>query len=220
MRNKPQQVSLTEGYVRGLAGGMDIGKSFEHLMNTGNLGAQSDLGLSQTSGFTIVAEKLNFFRYISHFRSVHRGAYFMEIRTTAIRKLLPESFGFMCPVHTPDGSPCGLLNHLASRCNIVAQSASTESVALLRQLLARLGVIAASASKPERLPDYLPVQIDGAMVGRVPAAMASAVVKVLRDVKATGLAHATIASSGFGRPGVAFHIEVCPAPAHVCHWVV
>jgi len=30
--------------------------------------------------------------------------------------LLPESWGFMCPVHTPDGSPCGLLNHLAKEC--------------------------------------------------------------------------------------------------------
>lgn len=46
----------------------------------------------------MVAEKLNWFRYISHFRSVHRGAYFAQLRTTAVRKLLPESWGFMCPV--------------------------------------------------------------------------------------------------------------------------
>ena len=57
-------------------------------------------------------------RYISHFRSVHRGAYFAELRTTTVRKLLPESWGFMCPVHTPDGSPCGLLNHLAASCYV------------------------------------------------------------------------------------------------------
>lgn len=67
----------------------------------------------------MVAEKLNWFRYLSHFRSVHRGAYFAEIRTTAVRKLLPESWGFMCPVHTPDGSPCGLLNHFTSACRVV-----------------------------------------------------------------------------------------------------
>ena len=29
-----------------------------------------------------------------------------------VRKLQPESWGFICPVHTPDGAPCGLLNHL------------------------------------------------------------------------------------------------------------
>ncbi len=52
-------------------------------------------------------------RYLSHFRSVHRGAFFQEMKTTTVRKLLPESWGFMCPVHTPDGGPCGLLNHLA-----------------------------------------------------------------------------------------------------------
>lgn len=104
----------------------------------------------------MVADKLNFFRYISHFRCVHRGSFFSEMRTTAVRKLLPEAWGkttreshllnqlllyftkfnlalqkniydevfyclfcffntgFLCPVHTPDGSPCGLLNHLTA----------------------------------------------------------------------------------------------------------
>ena len=28
--------------------------------------------------------------------------------------------GFLCPVHTPDGTPCGLLNHLASACKVTA----------------------------------------------------------------------------------------------------
>ena len=62
-------------------------------------------------------------RYLSHFRSVHRGAYFAELRTTTVRKLLPESWGFLCPVHTPDGSPCGLLNHFTAACRIVAEPA-------------------------------------------------------------------------------------------------
>jgi hypothetical protein len=26
--------------------------------------------------------------------------------------------GFLCPVHTPDGAPCGLLNHLAAMCEV------------------------------------------------------------------------------------------------------
>lgn len=59
-------------------------------------------------------------RYMSHFRSVHRGAYFAQLRTTAVRKLMPESWGFLCPVHTPDGAPCGLLNHFAANCRILA----------------------------------------------------------------------------------------------------
>ena len=44
----------------------------------------------QTDGMTIHAERLNFHRYISHFRSVHRGAAFAKMRTTSVRKLLPE----------------------------------------------------------------------------------------------------------------------------------
>lgn len=54
-------------------------------------------------------------------RSVHRGSYFAELRTTTVRKLLPESWGFLCPVHTPDGSPCGLLNHFTAACSIITE---------------------------------------------------------------------------------------------------
>lgn len=57
----------------------------------------------QVSGYTIVAERLNFLRYLSHFRSIHRGQFFTTMKSTAVRKLLPESWGFVCPVHTPDG---------------------------------------------------------------------------------------------------------------------
>lgn len=38
------------------------------------------------------------------------------MKTTTVRKLLPEAWGFLCPVHTPDGSPCGLLNHISLNC--------------------------------------------------------------------------------------------------------
>lgn len=43
-------------------------RQMEYLLNTGNLVSRSGLDLSQTAGFTVVAEKLNFFRYLSHFR--------------------------------------------------------------------------------------------------------------------------------------------------------
>lgn len=72
----------------------------------------------QTSGFAVVADKLNFMRYLSHFRCVHRGAFFAQMRTTSVRKLLPEAWGFFGPVHTPDGAPCGLLNHLSAPCKV------------------------------------------------------------------------------------------------------
>lgn len=52
----------------------------------------------------------------AEFYTGFRGAYFAEMQTTEVRKLLPESWGFLCPVHTPDGAPCGLKNHLSFLC--------------------------------------------------------------------------------------------------------
>ncbi|GJP30642.1 hypothetical protein CLOM_g4176 [Closterium sp. NIES-68] len=114
-----------------------LGKDIEYMLNTGNLSSPSGLDLSQRTGLTIMADKLNWHRYLSHFRSVHRGAFFSTLRTTTVRKLLPESWGFMCPVHTPDGAPCGLLNHLAAPCTVATDltppplSSSSSSSALL-----------------------------------------------------------------------------------------
>ncbi|CAI5957947.1 unnamed protein product [Closterium sp. NIES-65] len=97
-----------------------IGKDIEYMLNTGNLASPSGLDMQQRSGFTVVADKLNWHRYLSHFRSMHRGAFFSTLRTTTVRKLLPESWGFVCPVHTPDGAPCGLLTHLSAPCTVAA----------------------------------------------------------------------------------------------------
>ncbi|KAJ3010105.1 hypothetical protein HKX48_007581 [Thoreauomyces humboldtii] len=119
------------------AGAADIGRKMEYFLATGNLVSNTGLDLQQTSGYTIVAEKLNFYRYISHFRSVHRGSFFAELKTTTVRKLLPESWGFLCPVHTPDGSPCGLLNHLSHTCRIVVDKVDVSRVP---SLIASLGV--------------------------------------------------------------------------------
>lgn len=45
----------------------DVGQKFEYLLNTGNLVSRSGLDLSQATGFTVVAEKLNFYRYVIAF---------------------------------------------------------------------------------------------------------------------------------------------------------
>ncbi|KAI3385354.1 hypothetical protein SNEBB_010557 [Seison nebaliae] len=90
----------------------------QYFLATGNLKSQSNFGLSQSSGMVIGAEKLNIFRYLAHFRSIHRGSFFVSGRTTSVRQLLPDSWGFICPVHTPDGTLCGLLNHLSLYCKV------------------------------------------------------------------------------------------------------
>ena len=111
--NDESSIRRAMGYMK------DIGRAFDYFLATGNLVSTSGLDLPQATGYTVVADKLNYLRFMSHFRSVHRGAYFAELRTTTVRKLLPESWGFLCPVHTPDGSPCGLLLHLTRACYLV-----------------------------------------------------------------------------------------------------
>ena len=50
------------------------------------------------------------------------------MRTTEPRALLPDAWGFVCPVHTPDGAPCGLLNHLAMPVEIVTHYQDSSKV--------------------------------------------------------------------------------------------
>lgn len=192
---RPQNANLSdpEWMSRVLTGAitkMDLGKLVEYFLATGNLATKTGLGLSQTTGFSIVADKLNFMRYLSHFRSVHRGAYFAELRTTTVRKLLPESWGFLCPVHTPDGTPCGLLNHLAAACYVdIAVGGGNElraaHAAAVYKALAAAGVlvtIGRVTSMPAP-PVHLTVTLDGAVVGSVRASEAPAVVAALRAGK-------------------------------------
>jgi len=164
----------------------DIGRRAEYLLATGNLISRTGLGLSQTTGFSIVAERLNFLRFLSHFRSVHRGAYFQELRTTTVRKLLPDSWGFMCPVHTPDGAPCGLLNHLAAACEVVVEGPEDveDTRTKIAVILAASGMVPASPGlvlPPP--PHHLPVLLDGSLVGSVRSAAASKLVAALRQFK-------------------------------------
>ncbi|WUR04902.1 DNA-directed RNA polymerase I subunit RPA135 (RPA2) [Vairimorpha necatrix] len=96
-----------------------VGKGFEHFLSTGNINIQHSSDILQNAGFCIIAERINFYRYVSHFRSVNRGSFFQDVKTTSVRKLRSESWGFFCPVHTPDGTPCGLLTHLTSAASLI-----------------------------------------------------------------------------------------------------
>ncbi len=158
----------------------NIGGLLEYFLSTGNLVSPTGLDLQQTTGFTVVAEKINFWRFISHFRMVHRGSFFAQLKTTTVRKLLPESWGFLCPVHTPDGSPCGLLNHLAHKCKITTHGLD---VSALPPLLAQLGVLEhSSASTAESVV----VQLDGRILGYCPPKQARIISDTLRHWKVEG----------------------------------
>lgn len=114
--------SLLDAIVKAANNGTNIPNQLEYFLATGNLVARADLGLMQVgtsmplslyifsdygerivfkiffnnfkvAGYVLVADRLNFMRFVSHFRSVHRGSFFTEMRTTAVRKLLPEAWG-------------------------------------------------------------------------------------------------------------------------------
>jgi DNA-directed RNA polymerase I subunit RPA2 len=158
----------------------NIGGLLEYFLSTGNLSSPTGLDLQQTSGFTVVAEKINFYRFISHFRMVHRGSFFAQLKTTTVRKLLPESWGFLCPVHTPDGSPCGLLNHLAHKCKITTEDLD---VTAIPRLLIELGV---SDVAPSSLGECMVVQVDGRILGFCSAKQARVIADTLRYWKVEG----------------------------------
>lgn len=158
----------------------NLGQALEYFLSTGNLVSPSGLDLQQISGFTVVAEKLNFYRFISHFRMVHRGSFFAQLKTTTVRKLLPESWGFLCPVHTPDGSPCGLLNHLAHKCKIITESCD---VSVVSDLMAQMGVVSTSAAT---LDESVVVQLDGRILGFCAPKQAKVIADTLRYWKVDG----------------------------------
>uniref|UniRef100_A0A8D1F758 DNA-directed RNA polymerase subunit beta n=1 Tax=Sus scrofa TaxID=9823 RepID=A0A8D1F758_PIG len=138
------------------------------------------LGFLQDSGLCVVADKLNFIRYLSHFRCVHRGADFAKMRTTTVRRLLPESWGFLCPVHTPDGEPCGLMNHLTATCEVVTQFVYTASIPAL---LCSLGVTPVDSAPHRRYSECYPVLLDGVMVGWADKELAPSIADSLRHFK-------------------------------------
>lgn len=185
----------------GYKSGGGIGNKVKHFLSTGNIISTTGLDLMQVSGYTIVAERLNFLRYCAHFRSVHRGQFFLEMKTTAVRKLLPDQWGFMCPVHTPDGGPCGLLSHLSILTTIltfpdskamqnVKDSANAKDKWLdLDELLISLGVSPAGTGgtqgegRGRALFSDLVVCLNGRVVGSATPALCKTIATHLRKLK-------------------------------------
>jgi DNA-directed RNA polymerase I subunit RPA2 len=106
------------------------------------------------------------------------------MKTTTVRKLLPECWGFLCPVHTPDGSPCGLLNHITLSCVPVSSEIRQPEKLKLKKLLCRLGMQQIGSDFNLVFPhNYLPVLFDGILYGYVAPEIAGQFVKALRIVK-------------------------------------
>uniref|UniRef100_A0A8C5M9Q9 DNA-directed RNA polymerase subunit beta n=1 Tax=Leptobrachium leishanense TaxID=445787 RepID=A0A8C5M9Q9_9ANUR len=179
---KSTVVLSSETIMKVFTSASDLTKPCEYLLATGNLNSKTGLGMLQASGLAVVADKLNFIRYLSHFRCVHRGAAFAKMRTTSVRRLLPESWGFLCPVHTPDGEPCGLMNHMTASCEIVTQTSFSASLLLL---LCSLGVTPPDGIPGKPFADCYQVVLDGSMVGWIEKDLAPVLVNTLRRFKVT-----------------------------------
>ena len=119
-RQKIKDINFLKRLIDGL---VPLGKRMEYFLSTGNLLSRTGLDLKQQAGYSKAAERLNIFRYVSHFRSVHRWQFFQSMKASFQRKLLPDSMGFLCPVHTPDGGTIGLLLYLAEGCEILSSTA-------------------------------------------------------------------------------------------------
>uniref|UniRef100_A0A8C0U105 DNA-directed RNA polymerase subunit beta n=1 Tax=Cyanistes caeruleus TaxID=156563 RepID=A0A8C0U105_CYACU len=172
----------TDSLVKAFGMAPDFTKPFEYLLATGNLRSKTGLGMLQDSGLCVVGDKLNFIRYLSHFRCIHRGAAFSQMRTTTVRKLLPESWGFLCPVDTPDGEPCGLMNHMTALCEIVTEMVPVTDIP---PLLCSLGVTPIDAAPSQPYSECYRVVLDGSMVGWVERELAPEIAETLRHFKIT-----------------------------------
>ena len=156
-------------------------KPFENFLGTGNLPSKTGLGLMQDKGLTIMAENINRTRYMSHFRAIHRGAFFTEMRTTEVRALLPDAWGFVCPVHTPDGSPCGLLNHLAYPVEVMTHVPDASKIP---EVLHQLGLISLDTFESYGdLTDVYEVLLDGKLAGWVKKSQVKEMERKLRILK-------------------------------------
>ncbi|KAK4533082.1 hypothetical protein CCYA_CCYA15G3939 [Cyanidiococcus yangmingshanensis] len=174
--------------------GMRVGDRMQYMISTGNASLRDGAELLQQSGFSVVADRINFQRFLAHFYCVHRGQYFMSVRSSEFRKLKPEAWGFICPVHTPDGAPCGILNHLSQSCRVVSdyqRAASNRNG--LEHLVRTLPIEPSLAHESLRLlppANSLPVLIDGRVWGY--AQSESAIVEMFRRHKLRSLMHAEI----------------------------
>ena len=199
-----QRISMIEACKRE----SPITNSMEYFLATGNLVSKHGLGILQSSGFSIIADKLNYMRYLSHFRSVHRGAVFTEIRTTSVRKLTPESWGFLCPVHTPDGSLCGLLNHLAFMCEICVDEPNNRKLVELLKSLGMISIEVASLNSTQ-VADLYEVFLNGKLLGFANANDINSMASKLRYLKTLS---ADEANHDLAK-GVSKYMEICVVPS-------
>ncbi|EPY42787.1 RNA polymerase I second largest subunit [Angomonas deanei] len=87
----------------------------QKLLLTGTMKLEDDRDFynPQNTGWSVLTDHLNFYRFFEQLRCVHRGTVIAGMRSSEVRRYPGEAYGFICMVHSPDGADCGVLNHLS-----------------------------------------------------------------------------------------------------------
>eukprot|EP00742_Colponemidia_sp_Colp-10_P010789 GILJ01011886.1.p1 GENE.GILJ01011886.1~~GILJ01011886.1.p1 ORF type:complete len:1277 (+),score=178.15 GILJ01011886.1:437-3832(+) len=156
------------------------------LLTTGNftLDREEDFYCPQNSGWVVMAEHLNFYRFFEQLKCIHRGKTIAEMRSSEVRRYPPEAYGFICMVHSPDGADCGVLNHL-SVATVVSNSMGPQDWVTLQKVIRECVPLMSNEDTAitDRLIDSVPMWLEGAVVGYVKAADAVIAAKKLRQFK-------------------------------------
>ncbi|KAG5502791.1 hypothetical protein JKF63_04559 [Porcisia hertigi] len=161
------------------------------LLMTGNLtlDREEDFYCPQTSGWVVMAEHLNFYRFFEQLRCVHRGKTIAEMRSSEVRKYPCEAYGFICMVQSPDGEDCGVLNHL-SVSTVSSNSPDAAMTAQLREMV-REAVSNVRSRTTHSIVDQLcgtvPVWMEGELLGYLAPEDAVRAAASLRQLKALTL---------------------------------
>ncbi|KAG5859304.1 DNA-directed RNA polymerase subunit B [Encephalitozoon hellem] len=150
---------------------ISIGHKIDMFLYGGNAVFSSCSDILQKTGFVITAERINFYKYLTNLRSINRGSHISSL-VTDVRKLRPESWGFICPVHTPDGAPCGILLHMAKGAEVVSKVEDFDT-----DILFEFGVVPAIRGAKMDVP----VLVDGRIIGSTSSP--SILVRMLREYK-------------------------------------
>lgn len=104
----------SERLLKGLSSGLQTGK-FSISKRSGGQSQQS-AAASASTGVSQSLSRLNAASFVGHLRKAAAAG---SRKTPADARLLHTSqWAFLCPFETPEGQPCGIVNHLATLCTL------------------------------------------------------------------------------------------------------
>lgn len=165
---------ITEGIMRGFKGkwGSGVGE--------------------EKSGVLQAMSRLSFLDFLSHCRRVVLE-FDTGMKLTGPRQLNTSQFGYFCTSETPTGASIGVTKNLTL---LTAVSTATNPEPFENWLYARGGVERCTDIPSESLAAYVPVYINGGVIGFIQSTEAKTLVQVLKLMKWSGCLPA-YASIGF-----------------------